>query len=104
MSNQVNIVIKKEVELDMDLNPKGNYYTCVYLYTDEVYAYLGEITDKISFNDIAGPENILDSIYTNLSSNEIDNAIDVLRHNDNIYYVYGKKYRALEEDEIEGCI
>lgn len=95
MSNRVYITIQEERELDLDLNPKGEMCKNVYINCDGIKAWLGYIDTKEDLYDLISPENILDSIETSLSEDEVEVIIPALQCSDGIYTLFDKKYKAL---------
>lgn len=98
MSNRAYIRLKEERVLNAKLEPiQEETSISVYMSTDEVSCWVGEVSTVEELHELIGPENLRETLDSALSENELYIVNCCLFCNDNVYYLDDQRF-VMEED------
>ncbi len=101
--NLVKIDLKIETEVSLSDNGEffikerpvvANSFVTVYITYGNVSCYLGTVEDRWELFEIAGPDNLIETLDYRCSEYQWDVIYDALEENDFKYYIGEKVYQA----------
>ena len=101
--NLVKIDLKIETEVSLSDNGEffikerpvvANSFVTVYITYGNVSCYLGTVEDRWELFEIAGPDNLIETLDCRCSEYQWDVIYDALEENDFKYYIGEKVYQA----------